>query len=82
MTLWWIGNAVFLLVVIPAVLLVMVQVLTPAAQIKAYADDVAEHGALFGPHLDALRELGETRELARQVDAGLARYIAALDDIR
>ncbi len=82
MTLWWIGNAVFLLVVIPAVILVMEQVLRPATQIKAYADDVAEHGVLFGPHLEALQGLGETRELARKVDAGLERYIAALDDIR
>ena len=82
MTLLWIGNLIFLLVVIPAVLLVLEQVMQPIRQIKAYADDIAEHGALFGPHLDATSELATTRELVKEVAADLERYCAALNRTR
>ena len=81
MTLWWIGNAVFLLVVIPALLWVLTTLLTPARHIETYADDIRDHGALFGPHLDALQDLGKTRELTRRVRADLERYANALDQI-
>jgi hypothetical protein len=74
MILLWIGNLIFLAVVIPAVL-----VIQPATEIKAYADDITEYGAQFAPHLEALSELATTRELVRQVNTDLERYVRALD---
>ncbi len=79
MTLLWIGNAVFLLVVIPAVVVILRRVLAPANEIGAYADDITEHGAQFAPHLGALSELTTTRDLVRQVNGDLERYVRALD---
>lgn len=81
MTLWWIGNAILILLVIPAVVYCLQSVLKPAQEIQAYADDITDHGALFPTHLDALQDLGRTRELVRQVNVDLERYIRALDDI-
>ncbi len=81
MTLLWIGNLIFLLVVIPAVVIILRAVLEPATEIKAYADDITEHGAQFAPHLGALSELTTTRELVRQVNADLERYARALERI-
>ena len=63
--LWWIANAVFLLVIVPVVVLILWQVLTPIREIRAYADDIAEHGGLFGPHLEATADL-ERDAIARQ----------------
>jgi hypothetical protein len=80
--LWWIGNIVFVAVIIPVVILILIQVLTPIREIRAYADDIAEHGGLFGPHLDATAELGKTRDLVKEVNAGVVAYIQALDRIR
>jgi hypothetical protein len=80
--LWWIANIVFVAVIIPVVILILIQVLTPIREIRAYADDIAEHGGLFGPHLDATAELAKTRDLVKEVNAGVVAYIQALDRIR
>jgi hypothetical protein len=80
--LWWIGNIVFVAVIIPVVIVILIQVLTPIREIRAYADDIAEHGGLFGPHLEATAELARTRDLVKQVNAGVVAYIQALDRIR
>lgn len=82
MSLLWIGNILFLGVIIPVVVLILSQVLAPAKQIGTYADDICKHGAQFGPHLDALQELGTTRELVRKITPELERYVRALDQIR
>ena len=81
MTLWWIGNIIFLFVIIPVVVVILGTVLTPAKEIGIYADDICEHGAQFGPHLDALQELGTTRELVSKVTPEIQRYVRALDQI-
>lgn len=81
MTLWWIGNIVFLAVVIPVVILLLNHILRPALEIKKYADDVLEHGVLAIAALDATEELVKTRDLVKQVGAGVGRYGSALDRI-
>lgn len=81
MTLLWIGNLIFLAVVIPAVVVILRRVLAPAIEIGAYADDILVHGAQFAPHLGALSELATTRNLVKQVNADLERYVRALERI-
>jgi len=81
MILWWIGNVLFAGVIIPLVIWILNRVLEPAQQIEYYADDILDHGAQFPVHLEALGELGRTRDLARQVNSGLTRYGRALDDV-
>ena len=82
MTLWWIGNLLFVVAIIPLVIWILNRVLEPAKQIEYYADDILDSGAQFPVHLQALRELTRTRDLSRQVNADLERYSRALDDIR
>jgi hypothetical protein len=79
--LWWIANAVFLLVIVPVVVLILIQVLSPIMEIRRYADDIAEHGGLFGPHLDATSELVETRRLVKALNNGVVAYCQAIDRI-
>ena len=79
MTLLWIGNLILLLVVVPVVVIILRRVLSPALEIRTYADDITKYGAQFAPHLEALSELTTTRELVRQVNADLERYVRALD---
>lgn len=81
MILMWIGNIIFLFVVIPAVVIILRRVVTPALEIRAYADDITEHVTQFAPHLGALGDLTTTRELAREVNTGLERYARALERI-
>ena len=82
MILWWIGNILFVVVIIPLVIWILARVLEPARQIEYYADDILDSGAQFPVHLQALRELNRTRDLARQVNMDLERYSRALDDVR
>lgn len=62
MTLWWIGNAVLALVIIPVVVVLLVRLRRQVLEIRAYADDTLEHGVLAIAELDAVDELVETRE--------------------
>lgn len=80
--LWWIANLVFLLVIVPVVVVILISVLTPIREIRTYADDIAEHGGLFGRHLDATAQLATTRQLVKDANAGLTAYVQALDRIR
>lgn len=81
MTLWWIGNIILIAVIIPVVVVILNKVLEPANHIRMYADDIMEHGAQFGPHLEALKDLSKTRDLVRSARVDLERYARALDDI-
>jgi len=79
--LWWIADILFIFVVLPVVVVILIQVLQPIREIRAYADDIADHGGLFGPHLESTSQLAETQALVKQVNGGLIAYVAALDRI-
>ena len=80
--LWWIANFVFLAVIVPVVVSILINVLNPIREIRHYADDIAEHGGLFGPHLGAATQhLPQTAQLVKDVNGGVVAYIQALDRI-
>ena len=79
--LWWVGNAVLLLVVAPTVIFFANKVLRPAREILAYSNDILEHGVALTGTLDSLPELNRTRELASAANQGVSRYAAALQRI-
>lgn len=79
---WWIGNAVFLLVVIPVVVLMLQRLIRPTREIRRYADDVLEHGLEAVAALDAVDDLVTTKDLVADTRAGLERYGRAARDLR
>ncbi len=81
MVLWWIGNIVLLLVVIPICLLFLNRVLRPTFEIKAYADDILDHGVKLTGTLDSVPTLLRTRELTGVLRQGVGRYGSALQRI-
>lgn len=76
---WWIGNAVFLLVVIPLVVILLNSLRRPVTEIRDYIDDTLEHGVLAIAALDAVEDLLETRDRVKDVKADVLRYGDALD---
>lgn len=83
MTLWWIGNIVFVFVIIPVVALILHRLLRPAVQIKAYADDIDLNVDLFAPHTaSVVSELGTTQRLVAGLRPELERYSRALERLR
>jgi uncharacterized protein YqgC (DUF456 family) len=81
MALWWIGNIVLLVIVIPVVLVILRSVIKPAISIKKHSDELVTVGSSIVTNLDAVYDLLETQRLVGLTGAGIGRYGAALDRI-
>ena len=81
MTLWWIGNAVLLLVLLPVVIYLLNGVLQAARSIPPTVDKIAGTSAAISKDLDAAPLLLTTQEQATQTIAGVAAYGGSLDII-
>ena len=81
MWLWWVGNAVLILVVAPVVVLLANRLIRPTLEIRAYANDILEHGVALTGMLDAVPKLQQTRELTAAARQGVSRYGAALQEL-
>jgi hypothetical protein len=79
--LWWIGDLVFLAVIVPVVVIILNSVLRPAIEIVKYADDIAEHGAILASELDGMSVLERTPDLVREVRESLERYGEAVEGV-
>lgn len=81
MALWWLGNLIFVAVVIPVVVTLLNNLMEPIVEIRRYGDDVLEHGVILIAALDAVDELEETRDLLAKVNSGVKSYGAALQQL-
>ena len=81
MTLWWIGNAVLLLVVLPVVIYLLNGVLQAARSIPPSVNRIATAAAAGSQDLDATALLLTTQDQVRQTVAGVADYGGSLDVI-
>jgi hypothetical protein len=81
MTLWWIGNVVLLLVVLPVVVYLLRGVLAAARSIVPSVREIAEVTAAGSKDLDAVPLLLTTQHQVEQTVAGLADYGGSLDVI-
>jgi hypothetical protein len=81
MTLWWIGNVVLLLVVLPVVIYLLNGVLTAARSIVPSVGKIADVAAAGSKDLDATALLLTTQDQVRQTVAGVANYGGSLDVI-
>lgn len=75
MTLWWLGNAVLFLVVLPVVLALINRTVTPILTIRRHANDILANVVVLTGKLDEVPELlADTDEVVKQVAAGALRY--------
>jgi hypothetical protein len=81
MTLWWIGNALLLLVVLPVVIYLLNGVLQAARSIPPSVNRIATAAAAGSQDLDATALLLTTQDQVRQTVAGVADYGGSLDVI-
>lgn len=79
MALWWIGNAVLLLVVVPVVVALLNRVLAALERIRAAADDTLAGGvALIGEVDTAPDLLATTDRTVAEVANGAVRYAGSV----
>ncbi len=81
MTLWWIGNAIFVLVVIPVVLVLLVRLVKPVVAIERNVNLIHQDAGRIVVALDGVKALVTTRDLVKRVGGGLTRYVTAVDRI-
>ena len=81
MTLWWIGNAVLILVVVPVVVYLLNGVLQAAKAIVPTVQGIAATAAAGSQDLDAAPLLLTTQEQVTETVAGIAGYGGSLDVI-
>ena len=81
MTLWWIGDALLLIVLLPIVVYLLSGVLRAAQSIVPSVRQIADVAAAGSKDLDAAALLLTTQQQTEQTVAGVANYGGSLDVI-
>jgi hypothetical protein len=81
MTLWWIGDAVMLVVLAPVVVYLLNGVLKAARSIVPTVQEIATVAAAGSNDLDAVPLLLTTQDQVGRTVAGVANYGGSLDVI-
>jgi hypothetical protein len=78
MVLWWIGNAL-LVVVLVVVIALLNRVLAAVERIRAASDDILAGGVALTQELDGVPEaLAQTDATIQQVSVGAVRYAGSV----
>jgi hypothetical protein len=79
MVLWWIGNVVLLVVVMPVVIFLLNRVLAAVERIRAATDNILVGGVALIGELNGLPEaLAVTDETVKEVSVGAVRYAGSV----
>ena len=79
MVLWWIGNAILLVVILPVVIYLLTRVLAALERIRAAADDILAGGVALAGELEGVpAALAETDKVVREVTVGAVRYAGSV----
>jgi hypothetical protein len=81
MTLWWIGDIVLLVAILPVVVYLLHGVLTAAKSIVPSVQQIAQAAAAGSKDLDAAALLLTTQDQVERTVAGVANYGGSLDVI-
>jgi hypothetical protein len=79
MVLWWIGNIVLLVVVLPVVIFLLNRVLAAAERIRGATDRILSGGVALIGELNGLPDaLATTDETVKEVSVGAVRYAGSV----
>jgi hypothetical protein len=77
--LWWIGNVILLVVVLPVVIFLLNRVLAALERIRAATDDILAGGVALVGELDGLPEaLAVTDRAVHDISVGAVRYAGSV----
>ncbi len=82
MTLWWIGNAIFVLVVIPVVAILLHRLASSAGVVGKRVHTVHHQASGIAVAVDDVKQLIPVRDGVKRVAARLTRYASAMPGIR
>jgi hypothetical protein len=79
MALWWIGNLLLLLVVVPVLVALLNRVLAALERVRAASDDILTGGVALVGELDGVPEaLAQTDQTVEAIATGAVRYAGSV----
>jgi hypothetical protein len=79
MVLWWVGNAILLVVILPVVIALLNRVLAAVERIRAATDEILTGGvALIGELKEVPDLLATTDKTIGEVSVGAVRYAGSV----
>ena len=79
MTLWWIGNAILLVIVVPVLVALLNRVLAALERIRGASDEILAGGVALTGELDDVPEmLAVTDNTIKDVATGAVRYAGSV----
>ena len=82
MVLWWIGNAILLLVVVPILVALLNRVLAALERIRGASDNILAGGVVLIGELDKVPDLLATTDTTiREVSVGAVRYAGSVSKL-
>jgi hypothetical protein len=78
MVLWWIGNTIFLFVVIPVVVVLLQRLASATIDVGKRVDTIYGQSGGIAIALDDVKQLIPTRDAVKRVGTGLTRYVKAV----
>ena len=79
MVLWWIGNAILLVVILPVVIFLLNRVLAAVERIRAATDEILAGGVELVGELTVVPDgLAITDSTVKQVSVGAVRYAGSV----
>ncbi len=79
MVLWWIGNAVLLIVILPVVIFLLNRVLAAVERIRGATDEILAGGVALVGELNGVPEaLATTDRTVSEVSVGAVRYAGSV----
>jgi hypothetical protein len=79
MVLWWIGNVILLVIVVPVLVALLNRVLAALERIRGASDDILAGGVALVGELDGVPEmLAVTDSTVKDVSTGAVRYAGSV----
>jgi hypothetical protein len=78
MALWWIGNTIFIFVVIPVVVVLLQRLVGSAVDVGKRVDAIHDQAGGIVVAVDDVKALIPTRDAVKRVATGLTRYVKAV----
>jgi hypothetical protein len=81
MALWWIGNTIFIFVVIPVVVVLLQRLARSVLDVEKQINTIHDQAGGIVIAVDDVKALIPTRDAVKRVGTGLTRYVKAVDRI-
>ena len=78
MALWWVGNAIFILVVIPVLVILLHRLARSATDVGKRVDTVHDQARGIAVAVDDVKQLIPVRDAVKSVAADMTQYVQAL----